>query len=122
MEWLYSGLGGIRQRENSVAFREIVIDPQITGDIRNARTSYESPYGTILCEWAKTDENYRIQISVPANTTAEIYLPTTDAHQVRLYGLPLSDSDDITVAEVDAGKLKIKAGSGNYRFELRIKS
>jgi hypothetical protein len=119
MEWLYSGLGGIRQRDNSVAFREIVIDPQITGDIHNARTVYESPYGTILCEWTKTDGNYRILVSIPANRIAEIYLPTTDPRQVTLYGLPLSDSDDVTVAGVDDGKLKIKVGSGNYRFEAR---
>jgi hypothetical protein len=119
MEWLYSGLGGIRQQENSVAFREILIDPQIVGDVRSANTRYESPYGTIRCEWELVDDNYRIQVSVPANTTAKISLPTANVQQVTAYGLPLSVSDDIRMAGTESGKLWVSIGSGTYRFEVR---
>jgi hypothetical protein len=118
MEWLYGGLGGIRQQENSVAFREIVIDPQTVGDVRSASTSYESPYGTVRCKWALTDGNYSMEVSVPANSVAEIRLPTTDVRQVTTYGLPLSASKDITVIGVDAGKLRVKVGSGDYQFKV----
>jgi hypothetical protein len=118
MEWLYSGPGGIRQKDNSIAFREIVIDPQITGDVKNAATSYESPYGTIRCQWERTDKNYTLEVSIPANSTAEIYLPATDVQQVSTYGLPLSASDDVTVIGADNGKLRVKVGSGNYRFRV----
>jgi hypothetical protein len=118
MEWLYGGLGGIRQRENSVAFREIVIDPQMAGDVRSARSSYESPYGTVRCEWERTDRDYTMEVSIPANSAAEICLPATDARQVTAYGLPLSALDGVTVVDADAGKLRIKAGSGNYRFRV----
>ncbi|MDR2774114.1 MAG: family 78 glycoside hydrolase catalytic domain [Tannerella sp.] len=121
MEWLYGGLGGIRQQENSIAFREIVIDPQIVGDVHSATTSYESPYGTIRCSWALTDKDYRIEVSIPANSTAEIRLPTTDVRQVTTYGLPLSTSKDVTVIGVDAGKLRIKIGSGDYQFKCSMK-
>jgi hypothetical protein len=116
MEWLYGGLGGIRQQENSVAFREIVIDPQIVGDVRNVATSYESPYGTIRCKWTKTGDDFIMEVTVPANSTAEIYLPATDASRVTTYGLPLSASDDVTVIGVDKGKLRVKVGSGSYQF------
>jgi hypothetical protein len=122
MEWLYSGLGGIRQQKNSVAFKDVVIDPQIVGDVRNAATSYESPYGTIRCEWIRTDENFSIKVSIPANSTAEIYLPTTDAQQVTSYGLPLIASNNVTIIGADTGKLRVKVGSGNYCFELKMKN
>jgi hypothetical protein len=118
MEWLYSGLGGIRQRDNSIAFGKIVIDPQITGDVKNAATSYESPYGTIRCQWERTDASYILEVAVPANSTAEIYLPATDVKQVTTYGTPLSASDDITVIGTDNGKLLVKVGSGNYRLRI----
>ncbi|MDR1602033.1 MAG: glycoside hydrolase family 78 protein [Tannerella sp.] len=121
MEWLYSGLGGIRQKDNSIAFNEIVIDPQTVGDVRNAATSYESPYGTIRCSWERTDKNYTLEVSIPANSTAEIYLPATDVQQVSVYGLPLSASDDVTVIGVDSGKLRVKAGSGDYKFRVENK-
>jgi hypothetical protein len=118
MEWLYSGLGGIRQKDNSIAFSEIVIDPYVTGKVESAATSYESPYGTIRCQWERTDRDYTIEVSIPANSTAEIHLPATNVQQVSVYGLPLSTSDDVTVIGTDNGKLKLKTGSGNYRFKV----
>jgi hypothetical protein len=120
MEWLYSGPGGIRQQENSIAFREILIDPQIVGDVRSAQTRYESPYGTIRCEWERTDNSYRIQVVVPANTTAKISLPTTNAQQVTTYGLPLSASNDIKLVGTKNGKLYVNVGSGTYLFEVKL--
>jgi hypothetical protein len=121
MEWLYSGLGGLRQQENSVAFREIRIDPQIVGDVRNAQTRYESPYGTIRCEWERTAGDYRLLVSIPANCTAKIGLPATDARQVTNCGLPLSASEDVTVAPDESGKLWVNVGSGTYRFTVSNK-
>mgnify|MGYP000779327759 CR=1 FL=1 len=41
MEWLFSGLGGIRQKEDSFGFKHIVIKPEPVGDVRDAQVSYE---------------------------------------------------------------------------------
>jgi hypothetical protein len=119
MEWLYGGLGGIRQQEGSIAFRDVVIDPQTVGDVRSAATSYESPYGTIRCKWTLTDDDFTLEVSIPANSSAEICLPTTDARQVTISGLPLSNSDDATITSVTAGKLRVKVGSGNYLLKVK---
>lgn len=66
MEWLYGGIGGIRQAEHSIAYKTILIAPQITGNITSAVTSYESPYGLVRCEWKKGRERYELKVSVPA--------------------------------------------------------
>jgi hypothetical protein len=121
MEWLYSGLGGIRRQENSVAFRDVLIDPQIVGDVRNAQTHYESPYGTIRCEWEKTDNKYRICVSIPPNSTAKIGIPAANAQQVKIYGVPLSAVADIRLAGSEEGKIWVEAGSGTYQFEVEKK-
>jgi hypothetical protein len=36
MEWLYSGLAGIRQSERDVAFKETIIAPEVVGDLTQA--------------------------------------------------------------------------------------
>ncbi|MDR2026010.1 MAG: hypothetical protein LBQ01_00435, partial [Prevotellaceae bacterium] len=59
---------------------------------------------------------------VPANSSAEIRLPATDAQQVTTYGLPLHASKDVTVIGTDAGKLRIKVGSGDYQFQINTKN
>jgi hypothetical protein len=67
-------------------------------------------------------QDYRIQVSIHASSTAEIYLPATGAWQATVYGLPLSVSDDAAVAGFASGKLKIRTGSGNCRFDLKIEN
>ncbi|MDR1814770.1 MAG: alpha-L-rhamnosidase, partial [Tannerella sp.] len=117
MEWLYSGLGGIRQKNGSAAFRETIIDPQIVGDVTNARTTYESPYGAIRCEWEKTVNEYRLKVSVPPNSSAEIAIPTNDASKVTDYGTPISYASGISILRNENGKLWLKVGSGDYYFK-----
>jgi hypothetical protein len=120
MEWLYGGLGGIRQQAHSVAFHDVLIDPQIVGDVHSAQTQYESPYGTIRCEWEKrSDGCYRMSVTIPPNSTAKIAIPVADPQQVTTYGLPLSASEDIRIVGTAHGKLWLETGSGTYQFETK---
>jgi hypothetical protein len=122
MEWLYGGLGGIRQEAHSVAFREVLIDPQIVGDVHSAQTRYETPYGTIRCEWeVSEDDRYRICVTIPPNCTAKVALPTENPQQVTTYGLPLIASEDVRIAETAKEKLWLETGSGTYQFECQLR-
>ena len=91
MEWFYAGLGGIRQSDDSIAWKKIVIDPQMVGDITWARTSLKTPNGLVSCFWNRSDDRatWTIQVDIPIGSTAEIYLP------------------DGRILEVDAGHYKI---------------
>jgi alpha-L-rhamnosidase len=92
MQWFYEGLAGISQAENSVGYKSIVIRPQVVGDITHAAASFQSPYGEIKSSWETTGNDFRLKVTVPANTTAEIYLPGADK--------------------------AIKTGSGNYYYQV----
>lgn len=118
MEWLFSGLGGIRQAEGSTAFRHLLIAPTPVGDITWARTTYESPYGEVRCEW-NTDGRPSMRVSVPANCTATIRLPfaKADCGQVYNYGTPLSECRAIKAVHTTDGTITLETGSGEYLFE-----
>lgn len=118
MEWLYSGLGGIRQQEGSVAYKKILIDPQVVGDLREARTCYESPYGTIRCEWRKEHGAFFIKVEIPENSEALVLLPVYSVEGVTENGVSLAACKDITVIGQEGNKLKVKIGSGNYSFKM----
>lgn len=75
MEWFYEGLAGISQAENSVAYKNIVIRPQLVGDITHAAATYQSPYGEISSYWNITGDIFALRVIIPANTTAVVYLP-----------------------------------------------
>jgi len=74
MEWFYAGLCGIKQAGDGVAYKKIVIQPQPVGDITSAAADFHSPYGMIKTAWTKKGNDFTLEVSIPVNTTAEIYL------------------------------------------------
>ena len=82
MEWLYSGLGGIRQPSD--AWRHIVIAPQMVGGITWCNTSLNTPRGKVVCQWTRdiADGSWTISITVPDNSDAEMHLPDGRTLQV----------------------------------------
>ncbi|MDR1880809.1 MAG: family 78 glycoside hydrolase catalytic domain [Tannerellaceae bacterium] len=118
MEWLFSGLGGLRQAEHSVGMKEIVIKPEVVGDIHSARVSYQSPYGYILSDWKEDEKAFTLRLEVPANSTATVYLPASAIAQVTESGLPLSEADGILHTHAEKGRLVVKTGSGRYLFRV----
>lgn len=119
MEWLFSGLGGIRQTENSVGYSTVLIDPQIVGDIRSASSIYASPYGEISCKWERSANEYQVEVTIPANSDAVVCLPAVDAKQVSDFDRPLSACKEIKVVVADTKKLQLKIGSGHYLFKVK---
>jgi alpha-L-rhamnosidase len=45
------------------------------GDLTHVRTSYETPQGTARSSWRKSGSRFVLDITVPANTTAEVWVP-----------------------------------------------
>ncbi|HVF96705.1 MAG TPA: family 78 glycoside hydrolase catalytic domain, partial [Flavisolibacter sp.] len=121
MEWFYSGLAGIGQAANSIAYKQIEIDPQIVGDISFVNTSYESPYGTIKSNWKKTANQFHLEIAVPANTTANIFLPTNEIGSVKESDRPIRSRTGIKLLGFQKNKLNVQVGSGTYHFTVQTK-
>jgi alpha-L-rhamnosidase len=94
-EWFYAGLAGIRQTKNSIAYKNIEIRPQPVGDVTHTKASYHSAYGEIVSEWTIDKNMFTLKVTIPANTTADVYLP--------------------------GSKKVIKTGSGKYQFTTKLK-
>jgi alpha-L-rhamnosidase len=121
MEWFYGWLGGIRQHETSCAYKNIIIDPHAAGDVTDAFTSYDSPYGRIECEWKIENNEYVLRTKIPANTRAMIYLPTDNVNAVTEYGESLNKRSDLKVTEKGNSRMALSVGSGEYLFKVKLK-
>ena len=115
MEWFYNGLAGINQAQNSVGYKEIIIRPEIVGDIKYVKATQESVYGLIASEWKKTDTDFQMKLSVPANTTATIYLPAKQTNKILEGGGDITRKGFKNIIYKD-GRAIIKIGSGDYEF------
>jgi hypothetical protein len=114
MEWFYTGLGGIKQEENSIGFRNIIIRPEIVGDITWVKSSYQSPYGIIRSDWKKEGNTLEMKVEIPANSYATIYFPTNNV------ALVTENNKKIIVSKSDEGKYFYKVGSGSYIYRMNF--
>jgi alpha-L-rhamnosidase len=74
LTWCYQNIGGIRN--DSVAYKHFILKPDFhIQDCSQANVSYASPYGTIGSRWKKTLQQLEWTVTVPCNTTADIFLP-----------------------------------------------
>jgi alpha-L-rhamnosidase len=120
MEWFYSGLAGIRQAANSTAFKQIEIHPEIVGDVNSAKASYHSPYGIIESSWKKTADSFELEVKIPANTSAIVYLPAGGSSIIR-ETISNNEKSEIKATRNSSGRAVIKTGSGNYHFVVADK-
>lgn len=91
LEWFYSGIAGITQAENSVAFNHILINPKPAGNISWAKGSFHSPYGWIKTSWELRSNAFSINIEIPVNTKATVILPAKANAKVRINGREAKD-------------------------------
>lgn len=119
MEWFYTGLAGIRQADGSVAFKHIVIDPRPVGDLTFAEAAFTSPRGKVLSSWKKNDDSFILQIFIPHNATATVYLPSKSNSVISENSHPLKGNKNVTFIGFENGKTKLLVVSGAYEFTVR---
>jgi alpha-L-rhamnosidase len=72
-EWMYRKLAGINQLEPG--YKRILIKPQFIKGITSVEATFNSVYGEIKSAWTCRDYKIKVDVVIPANTTALIYLP-----------------------------------------------
>lgn len=117
MQWFYEGLGGIQQAANSIGYEQIIIKPEVVGDINYVKANHQTLYGNIVSQWKIVGGRMELNVEIPANTTAVIYLPADKIESVTESGIPIRQCKCISIAGTENGRLKIKIGSGKYQFK-----
>jgi alpha-L-rhamnosidase len=113
-EYLFGGVGGIRPA--SPGFKQILIQPVIHDGLTWAKTSFDSIHGTIATAWKLKGNHLELTVVVPANTTATVRIPATDAAGVTESGQPASQAAGVKLLQQENGWADFAVGSGTYKF------
>ncbi|MCA9277597.1 MAG: family 78 glycoside hydrolase catalytic domain [Phycisphaerales bacterium] len=113
-QWLFSGVGGIRP--DDPGFTRITIQPHIGGGLTWAETSFRSVCGQIATRWDIKDDKITLNVQIPANTSATIYLPTHNITSLRESGITIYQLQGAQIVQQDANMVVLKVGSGRYTF------
>ena len=73
---------GIQRDEEQPAYKHIILQPRIGGTFSFIRGHYDSAYGRIESGWQIQKKGYIYEATIPANTTATLYLPAKSEKSV----------------------------------------
>ena len=74
--------------------------------------SYESINGTIASAWERTEGGLTLEVTVPANTTATVFIPAAE-------GATVTEGDNPVQGRWEDGYRVVEVGSGSYGFAVR---
>ena len=60
-----------------------------------------------------------LDVEIPANTTATVYVPAKSADEITEGGNALSSSKDIKIEGTENGYVVLNIGSGKYHFAVK---
>ncbi|MDP4205629.1 MAG: family 78 glycoside hydrolase catalytic domain, partial [Bacteroidota bacterium] len=115
--YFYKHLAGIHCDMRAPGFKHVLINPSIVGDLKYVNAYYDSMYGRIGSSWKLENGKLIMNVSIPANCTATVYIPTRQASSVLESGHAAANAQGVTFLREEAGKAVFTVGSGNYNFQ-----
>jgi len=115
--WLMSGIAGIET--DGYGYRKIIIKPLPGGGLGYAKGSFDSINGLVKSSWRHGGSVFKLDVTIPANTTAMVYVPTS-CECLRAASKIAKDKKFTKFIELKDGYAAFAIGSGDYKFESRL--
>jgi alpha-L-rhamnosidase len=117
-DWMYRTVAGIDTYAEAPGYKHIKIMPHIGGNLTYVNADYKTYYGTVSSHWKMDNNKLQLDVEIPANTKATIYIPATNVESVKESDQPLSSAKDIQVKGKEGDYVVAEVGSGAYHFSV----
>lgn len=115
--WLYKYLLGIIPMIDKPGFEEFMIKPYIPSGLEASAGTYQSIRGEVKSAWHKTKNKLQLEVSVPGNSTATVYVPTTNGRNLLVDGNPFRKHEYVNYRGQEGDFAVFSVPSGDYHFE-----
>jgi alpha-L-rhamnosidase len=116
-KWHVRALAGIWPDESGPGFKKVLIKPNVVGNLHWVNCHFDSVHGRIASRWHRQGRRLTLEVTIPANTTATIHVPTNDPETVTEGGRPAAQAEGLRLIEKRAGAAVFATEGGQYRFE-----
>jgi alpha-L-rhamnosidase len=121
-EWMMSTLAGIAT--DGPGYKRIIIRPSPPSPGSNpdrepinwVKAHYDSIHGRIVSNWRLKDGRFVLETTIPANSTATVYVPAKSAESVTESGAPLDKAKNVKFLRMEGDRVVLVVESGSYRF------
>jgi alpha-L-rhamnosidase len=118
IEWFYHDLAGIGMDPSLPAFKKVVIRPATPGDLSWVKARYNSLYDQIESHWTVTNGKFTLNVAIPPNTTAVVYIPAQAGARVTESGKPADHALGVKYLRWEDGAAVYEVASGRYSFSV----
>jgi alpha-L-rhamnosidase len=115
--WFYKYVIGITPDMHHPGFSQFVIRPVIFDELKFAEGELNTVKGLIKCAWRKQGASIHLDVTIPHNATATVYIPAKNVRSVTESGRKTSGIREITFLREEDGYAVFRVASGNYRFK-----
>ncbi len=120
VEWFYHDLAGIQADPGKPGFQKIIIKPTPVGDITFATASYNSVRGRIVSAWRRNGSQFTLNVTVPPNTTATVFVPAQETVSVAEGNIAATKVPGATFLRFAGRRAVYHIGSGRYVFHTAL--
>jgi len=114
-EWLFEHAAGLKVGE--AGYRTFTVKPDIASEgLNTVKARYQSINGKIESSWRKNGRQLTLSVTVPVNTVADVFIPTTNPDKVMEGNKKINANPYVKVKSVKDGYVQLEVGSGVYRF------
>ncbi|MGB6150364.1 MAG: family 78 glycoside hydrolase catalytic domain [Pricia sp.] len=117
-QWMFQYALGIDSEDSG--YRNILIKPSVSREMDFMEGSYESINGTIASAWKWKGKTLVMDLEIPANTRAKVYIPTADQKRIKEGNTPIAKVPGIQVLESTDTETIVLVGSGSYSFSAKM--
>ena len=89
----------------------------VVGDLTWVKGSYQSVSGLISTDWKLRNGVFTLDVLIPANTTASIYIPSRTERNVTESGKQINKTNGVKFIKMKKEYAIYEIGSGSYHFE-----
>jgi len=114
--WFFNTLAGIRPDEQNAGYEKIIIRPYIPKDLPWMRAHIDSIRGRVESSWRKENGLLRLEVMIPANTTALVYMPAKSPSEVKEGGIIAAKAKSVKFITFEDNAAVFQIGSGRYSF------
>lgn len=116
-EWMYRTIGGIKPDKTNSGYKHFFIEPTPGGKLTEANAEFTTLYGKISSRWKLENGLFKLNVTIPANSTATIVLPKAQVAAIKESGKALSKLLPPEYIKQEQDNVSFTLGSGNYTFE-----
>jgi alpha-L-rhamnosidase len=84
------------------------------------KASYNSIRGPVASAWKIDGKRFQLDVTIPANSIATIYVPAESVQSVTESGRALDRISGLKLLRYEAGRAVLEVGSGRYEFKSRL--